>query len=185
TLRDKGYSPEEIIHKASSIWTDKTKWKEKKKPHPFYRANSDGVEPSYLITPEQVLMLTSLTDRSKSNLMTSELRQVIDRISRSVANIKVTDRISDLYTRSLDVCKKSPKYQDALAQRNCDLILERTKSSLQIVHLKQETEEKSRIVQDEVATLIENIQRKRASGSYLPLIERTRINNSKMRMPWE
>jgi hypothetical protein len=163
----------------------KNNGKKRKKPHPFFRATSDGVPPSYLVTPEQVLMLLPLADRTKENLMTPQLEQIIDRISRSVSTIKVTDRLSDLYTRTLDVCEKSPEYQDALAQKNCSLILKRTKASLEIVHLTRENEEKARIAQAEVAKLVEDIQRDRVKKSFDALAPGTSANNSAFKMPWE
>lgn len=183
-LRNQGNNPKQIIAKASKIWNDKRKWEKNKKPHPFFRATPDGVTPSFLVTPEQVLSLIPLADTSNPQLLTPELRQIIDRITRSISTIKLADNISDIHTRSLDVCKKSPKYQDALSQKNCDLILERTRTSLDILHLTRENEEKARLAQAEVSNLINSIQHERSLKYTRPSIAPTSINSESMGVPW-
>ena len=127
----------DIISKTNHLWNNKGEWEKNGRPHPFFRATNDGTEPTLLITPEQILMLTPLVDRSKKDNMSNELRQVVSRLTRSVSNIKVQDKISDLYTRAIDACTK-PDHQSAIAQTNCKAIKEKAAMSLKIAEVKQE-----------------------------------------------
>jgi hypothetical protein len=113
-----------------------------------------------------------------------KLRQVIARLSRSVAHIKVQDKISDLYTRAIDACTK-PDHQSAIAQKNCDIIKEKARLGLEIAQIKQESETKAIVAQREISELVEGIQRSRLrnqGGHTAPLPLQ---NNNEMRMPWQ
>jgi hypothetical protein len=183
--QDLGFGPKEVVENASSLWNNVDEWKKNAKPHPFYRLTDSDAEPTLLISPEQVLMLLPLADRSKKDLMNDHLSQVIDRITRSVANIKVTDTVSELHMRSLDLCRTSPKYQDAVSQKNCNIILEKTKTQLQISKIKRENEEQARKVQMEVSEYVDHVQRERIQNSYNSMNPGTAKNGQRLIMPWE
>lgn len=181
--QDKGFSKRDIISKTSHLWTNKSEWERKGKPHPFYRASSDGTDPVLLVTPEQVLLLAPLVDRGNKNNLSPELKQVVNRLSRSVANIKVQDKASDLYARAINACTL-PKHQSAVAQKNCDIIKEKARMTLKVAQIKQEAEHKAMIAQREISEMVEGIQRSRmrSHGGHsapIPL-----INNSNLQVPW-
>jgi hypothetical protein len=182
--QDKGFSKNDIISKTEKLWSNKEEWAKNGAPHPFFRATSDGTEPTMLVTPEQVLLLAPLVDRGKPDFLSHELKQVISRLSRSVAHIKVQDKISDLYTRAIDACTK-PDHQSAIAQKNCEIIKEKARLGLEIAQIKQESETKAIVAQREISELVEGIQRSRLrnqGGHTAPL---PLINNNEMRMPWQ
>ena len=137
-----------------------------------------------LVTPEQVLLLAPLIDRNKADAFSPELRQVVGRLARSVAHIKVQDKIADLYTRAMDTCTK-PAHQSAIAQKNCDIIKEKARISLEIARIKQESEADAIIAQREVADLVEGIQRSRLKNQAGHSAPTPLINNSLLRMPWQ
>lgn len=182
--QDRGFSKGDIIAKTEKMWNNKDDWAQKGAPHPFYRATNDGTEPSMLVTPEQVLLLAPLIDRNKADAFSPELKQVVGRLARSVAHIKVQDKIADLYTRAMDTCTK-PAHQSAIAQKNCDIIKEKARISLEIARIKQESEADAIIAQREVADLVEGIQRSRLKNQAGHSAPTPLINNSLLRMPWQ
>jgi len=72
--------------------------------------------------------------------------------------------LSDVYTRTLDRCKRDPKYQGAVAQENCKAILARTKTEMEILNYKRDAERQARIVQMEVAGLVQGTQSNSVGG---------------------
>ena len=111
-----------------------------------------------MVSPEQILILIPLVDRFKSNLMNDRLNQVIQRISKSSSFVKVNDRLSEIYTNTLDTCKRDQESQDGLHQKNCEVILEQTQAQMKILKQKQEMEENARKVQVEIANYIKSVQ---------------------------
>lgn len=162
-LKGKGYSAKEIIEKTSPLWTDKSKWPTIKNqegfayqiPPAIYQSTTDGTEPPFLITPEQILLLLNLTnDANPQNMMTPQLTQVIDQLSITTAQVQINDMLADIYTRTLDQCKRDPKYQGAVAQVNCNLMLERAKNEMEILALKRDAMRQAREVQKEINTIV-------------------------------
>jgi hypothetical protein len=164
-LQDQGYTPAQIIERTRSQWEDRASWDQKGEPSPLYRSRSDGGEPSILVTPEQLVMLLSLAKPGERDLDkaldTPEMKQVIDRLSESVSHVQVNDLLAEIYTRTLDSCRRDPIYQGALAQENCKAILERTKSEIEILAYKRDAERQARTVQVEIGAIVRDVQGQR------------------------
>ncbi len=164
-LQDQGYTPVQIIEKTRSQWEDRPSWDQKGEPSPLYRSRSDGGEPSILVTPEQLVMLLSLAKPGERDpdkaLDTPEMKQVIDRLSESVSHVQVNDLLAEIYSRTLDRCRRDPAYQGALAQENCKAILERTKSEIEILAYKRDAERQARTVQVEIGAIVRDVQGQR------------------------
>ena len=159
---DNQYHDEEIIERSSKIWRDKKRWEKEKTLPPIYRESTEGTAPTLLIPPEQILQLVPLSKN------TDLIKKLVGQISKLAAHIKVVDRLGDAYTKTLDQCKRDPKYQDSLSQKNCDLILERLMSSLKILEQQRKNEQEVRRLQAEMGafvrheiTRLERTQRKR------------------------
>ena len=165
TLQDQGYAPAQIIERTRSQWEDRSSWDQKGEPSPLYRSRSDGGEPSILLTPEQLVMLLSLAkpgelDPEKA-LDTPEMKQVVDRLSESVSHVQVNDLLAEIYSRTLDRCRRDPAYQGAVAQENCKAILERTKGEIEILAYKRDAERQARTVQIETGAIVRDVQNQR------------------------
>lgn len=164
-LQDQGFTAAQIISKTRKTWEDREAWNRQGEPSPLYRARSDGGEPSLLVTPEQMLMLLPLSQPGESDpdkaLDTPEMKQVIDRLAESVSHVQVNDLLAEIYTRTLDRCRRDPAYQGAVAQENCHAILERTKSEMEILAYKREAAAQARAVQVEIAGAVRDVQAQR------------------------
>jgi hypothetical protein len=164
-LQDQGNTPAQIIDKTRPEWEGRANWDQKGEPSPLYRARSDGGEPSLLVTPEQLVLLLSLTKPGESDLGkaldTPEMKQVIDRLAESVSHVQVNDFLAEIYSRTLDRCRRDPAYQGALAQENCKAILERTKSEIEILAYKRDAEQQARTVQLEIGAIVRDVQGQR------------------------
>jgi hypothetical protein len=167
-LQDRGETPAQIIEHTKNLWADKASWNRDGEPAPIYRGRADGGEPALLVTPEQLVMLLTLAkpgepDPAKA-IDTDEMRQVIDRLSLATAHVQVSDMLSDVYTRTLDRCRRDAAYQGAVAQENCNVVLERTKSEMEILTMKRDAERQARTVLVEIASVVRDVQAQRLSG---------------------
>lgn len=150
------YSQEQIIEKSSHLWLNKKDWEAQERPHPIYRSSANESEPTFLIEPAQILSLLPLVEEGDDKLERSEgLKKAITRLSRTSTYIKLHDQLGDIYIRSLEQCKTNPKYQDAIGQQNCDLILKRTHANMEILNLQRNNEENIRKVQVEIQQFVE------------------------------
>lgn len=164
-LHDRGYAPAQIIEKTRPQWEDRSDWERNGEPSPLYRSRSDGGEPTILVTPEQLLMLVSLTKPGERDpdkaIDNPDLKQVIDRLAESVSQVQVNDLLAEIYSRTLDRCRRDPAYQGALAQENCKAILDRTKGEMEILGYKRDAERQARTVQVEIGAIVRDVQHQR------------------------
>ena len=156
-----GYSPLEVIKKSEHLWTNKKQWEKDKEPSPLHRPTNDGSEPSFIITPNQLLLLVPLADSPGTELLDLSA----DRFASSATFVKLTDRFSDILTLGLDKCKKDPEVQSALAQRNCDLIIETAKANLQALSYKREAEESAIKAHQLIAQMVAEEQKRKITTS--------------------
>jgi hypothetical protein len=166
-LQDQGLAPGQIIERTRSKWEDRSSWDSRGEPSPLYRSRSDGGEPTILVTPEQMLLLLSLSkpgerDADKA-IDTPEMKQVVERLAESVGHVQVNDVLAEIYTRTLDQCRRDPGYQGAVAQENCKTILERTKGEIEILAYKRDAERQARMVQVEIGSIVRDVQNHRLS----------------------
>lgn len=166
-LQDKGETPAQIIQNTKNLWADKAAWNRDGEPAPIYRGRADGGEPALLVTPEQLVMLLALTKPGETDpakaVDTDEMHQVVDRLALATAHVQVSDMLSDVYTRTLDRCRRDASYQGAVAQENCKTVLERTKSEMEILTMKRDAERQARTVQVEIASVVRDVQAQRLS----------------------
>jgi len=160
-----GYSPREAIKRSEHLWLNKKQWEKDKDPSPLHRPTNDGSEPSFIITPDQLLLLVPLVDNSNPNQAGELLDLSADRLSSSAAFVKLTDRFSDILTLSLDKCKKDPEVQNSVAQRNCDLIIETAKANLQALSYKREAEESAIRAHQLIAQMVAEEQKRQVGIS--------------------
>lgn len=156
-----GYSPLEVVNKSKHLWTNKKQWEKDKEPSPLHRPTNDGSEPSFIITPNQLLLLVPLADSSGTELLDLSA----DRLASSATFVKLTDRFSDILTLALDKCKKDPEVQSAIAQRNCDLIIEAAKANLQALSYKREAEESAIKTHQLIAQMVAEEQKRKITTS--------------------
>lgn len=156
-----GYSPREAIRRSEHLWLDKKQWEKEKEPSPLHRPTNDGSEPSFIITPTQLLLLVPLVDSFKVDQPSELLDLSADRLSSSATFVKLTDRFSDMLTLSLDKCKKDPEVQNSVAQRNCDLIIETAKANLQALSYKREAEESAIRAHQLIAQIVAEEQKRK------------------------
>ena len=165
SLQDQGYAPAQIIERTRSQWEDRGSWDQRGEPSPLYRSRSDGGEPTILITPEQLVLLLSLAKPGERDpekaIDTPEMKQVVDRLSESVSHVQVNDLLAEIYSRTLDRCRRDPAYQGAVAQENCKAILERTKGEIEILAYKRDAERQARTVQIETGAIVRDVQNQR------------------------
>jgi hypothetical protein len=69
--------------------------------------------------------------------------------------------------RTLELCSRHPDYQNGVAQENCKFLLEKTKSELEILAFKRESEAQARLTQKEINDVIDDA-RVRNSQRYVP-----------------
>jgi hypothetical protein len=158
-----GYSPSDAIKKSEYLWLNKKQWEKDKEPSPLHRPTNDGSEPSFIITPNQLLLLVPLVDGSQPDQESELLDLSADRLSSSATFVKLTDRFSDILTLSLDKCKKDPEVQNSVAQRNCDLIVETAKANLQALSYKREAEESAIRAHQLISQMVAEEQKRRLS----------------------
>ncbi|MBF0206353.1 MAG: hypothetical protein HQK53_05635 [Oligoflexia bacterium] len=159
--QQKGCSEREIIRRSEHNWKDKNKWKQDKEPHPIYRPSGNEAEPTFLISPEQILMLLPLVGDSDANFESDDLRQVLDRLSSAATHVKITDRLIDTYRETFRVCRTDPKYQDSVAQKNCESMLKDISSNMQFLQYQNNTETDAMKTQQEVREYIQHVQEHR------------------------
>lgn len=160
-----GYSPDEAIKRSEHLWLNKKQWEKEKAPSPLHRPTNDGSEPSFIITPNQLLLLVPLVDSSTPERPSELLDLSADRLSSSATFVKLTDRFSDILTLSLDKCKKDPGVQNSVAQRNCDLIIETAKANLQALSYKREAEESAIRAHQLIAQIVSEEQKRKMQVS--------------------
>lgn len=169
-LQDKGQTPAQIIQNTKNLWADKSAWNRDGEPAAIYRGRADGGEPALLVTPEQLVMLLALANPSESDpvksLDTDDVHQVVDRLALATAHVQVSDMLSDIYTRTLDRCRRDPSYQGAVAQENCKTVLERAKGEMEILTMKRDAEQQARTVQVEIASVVRDVQAQRLSRTH-------------------
>ncbi len=183
--QSRGFSNIDIINKSKHLWESKNSWKSNKEPHPIYRATSDGSEPPFLITPEQIMVLLPLTENEKGiSLENHDLRQVLDRLTISSSYVKTTDKLSDIYSKALNKCMKDPNYQDAVSQQNCKLILKNTLSQMDILRSKREAEENVTKIQREISAYVRSVQEEQLKRMHRPTtIKATTPPKGKIKLP--
>ena len=164
--KQEGFSDHQIIEKSKPMWNDKEKWKRDGKPSAIYRPAKDDEEPSLLIQPSQILMLLPLADmdNSSNGYMSDELDMIIEQLSSNASYIKQIDKLRDLYAGAEQKCLTDPELHSAVAQKNCDLIISRTKASIEMLLIKQESEDRAfelnqRIAQRVQTRKMQKIQR--------------------------
>ena len=160
-----GFQANDVIEKSRSSWDDKNEWKKAGEPAAIMRSSIDGSDPSYLVTPEQIYALLPLAE---DHIDEKTLQQVVDRISQSTAYVKVQDSLADIQTGALIKCVE-PKNQSAVAQKNCDHILKRSQLAMQVLEHKMLGEERVRKVQEEVGSIINEVQAAKLSQTIAPL----------------
>lgn len=158
---EQGFTPQEAIKKSEHLWADKKKWEQDGEPSPLHRPTNDGSEPSFIITPNQLLLLVPLVDKTKSNGTSELLDLSSERLASSATFVKLTDRLSDILMVSLDKCKKDPDIQNTVAQRNCDLIIESAKANLQALSYKREAEENAIKTHQLIAQIVSEEQNRK------------------------
>lgn len=164
---EKGYTPAESLKKSEYLWSDKSKWQKDQEPSPLHRPTSDGAEPSFIITPNQLLLLVPLVEKASG---TSELLDLSsERLASSAAFVKLTDRFSDILTLAIDKCKKDPEIQNSVAQRNCDLIIETAKANLQSLNYKREAEDNAIKAHQLIAQIVSEEQKRKSDKMAMDL----------------
>lgn len=188
-LQIRGYAPGDIIIKSSYLWNDKAAWQRSKKIPVIYRSRADGGDPSFLIRPDQILELLPLVENSDFSetpegdmQINRRLRNALAQLSISTARLQMNDHLQDIYLRTLNQCHLDPEYQGALAQKNCQLILKRTKSDLELMALKANAEKRAVQVQKNISTIVIQAKKEKAA-SYTPFSPRDRRNNKSL-IPW-
>ena len=143
--KEQGFSDQQILEKSQKLWDDRKVWKEKGEPSPIYRPSKDSEEPTFLIPPSQILMLLPLANReaTESSVVTEEMDLLIEQLSSNASYIRQIDKLRDIYTEAEQKCMTDPELHSAVAQKNCDLLITRTKASIEMLMIKQESEERS------------------------------------------
>ena len=160
-LQGKGFDPQTAIAKAAKEfnWYDKSKWKSKGLP-PLFRPNRDTSDPEMLITPEQIYSLLPLVTKYKSvdPQKNPALSQVVNRITKSVAQIRKVDELSDIYSGFATECNRLEN-QDKVTQHNCEFAMKNINFRLDVLNKKMEAEERARRAQLEVTQYVQSVVR--------------------------
>ena len=176
-----GANPGQILRMkhVRDLWEDKANWKMVDEsdngytynlPPPIYRPTNDNTAPAFLVSPEQIITLLNLVPKGSSveseatSSANTPLKQAVDRLSQATAYVQVSDMLADLYTRTLDSCTRVPEFQSALAQQNCKLMLDRTKSEIEINDSKRRSEEQARVAQAEINSIVRDFRREKANS---------------------
>lgn len=151
-LQEEGLNAQDVISKSSKIWSNKDAWKKNGEPHPIYRSPYDGSEPSFIIRPEQIYQLLPLTDGGVAG--NKFLEQVVERMAQTSSYLKIQDHLFDIQTRAIEECF-GEKNRSAIAQKNCKMIIEKTKLSMQFLEHKMLSEQRVIESQEKISDLIE------------------------------
>jgi len=144
-FKQQGFSDLQIVSKSEYLWNDRNEWKKKGEPSKIMRPSKDEEDPSFLIQPSQILMLIPLADleNKRNSYMSEELEMMIDQLSSNAAYITQIDKLRDLYSGAEEKCLTDPDLHSVIAQQNCDLIISRTKASIEMLMIKQQTEDRA------------------------------------------
>jgi len=190
-LKLRGYGPTDIIDKSRHLWQDRAKWIKNKKVSPLYKASIDGSEPTFLISPYQILELLPLIQKGDFKKVSSgklkinrRLKNVLDRLTISTARLKMNDHLRDIYVRTLDQCLRDPEYQSALAQKNCELILKRSKADMEMLAMQAQAENRSILVQKEISNIVHGAWGERTSNYLENIPRRGEPKKPAQEIPW-
>ena len=110
-----------------------------------------------MIDPAQILMLVPLADleNSSDSYSSKELEMMIEQLASSASYIKQIDKLRDIFMGAEQKCLADPELHSAVAQKNCDLILSRTKASIEMLMTKQESENRAFEINQKIAQRVQ------------------------------
>ena len=73
----------------------------------------------------------------------------------SASYIKQIDKLRDIFMGAEQKCLADPELHSAVAQKNCDLILSRTKASIEMLMTKQESENRAFEINQKIAQRVQ------------------------------
>ncbi|MCB9228968.1 MAG: hypothetical protein H6618_05095 [Deltaproteobacteria bacterium] len=143
--KKKGLSDRQILEKSEPLWKDRQAWERHGQPSLIYRPAKDDEEPGFLIAPSQILMLLPLADMNHdgSFSVSEEMEHIIDQLASDASYIRQIDKLRDIYMGAEQRCMTDPELHSAVAQKNCELLMTRAKTSIDMLMIKQESEERS------------------------------------------
>lgn len=137
----KGYSHSEALRRVEKMWSDKEKWRTSKEPSPIHRPSFDDSEPGFIITPNQLVLLTPLIDKENPDRQTETMSLALDRLASSASYVRLSDQLSDILRITSEKCNTAPELQTEIAQRNCRNTISQTRDMFQVLAEKRNAEE--------------------------------------------
>ena len=140
----------------------RTKWKNKKtqaNPKISYINDNENGDGDFLIPPEQIfqfslLLKDGVTAQEAYKKHGSSFRVVVDRASRSAANIKMLDRLSETLNTVQMGCVGNSKLQNPMAKENCQYLISHFQSEIALLNTKIQTERELIRSQEEITKLV-------------------------------
>lgn len=137
----KGYNNSEAIKRVEKLWSDKSIWQTKKEPSPIHRPSFDDSEPGFIVTPNQLLLLTPLIDKENPDSPTETMSLALDRLASSASYVRLSDQLSDILRITSQKCNTAPEFQSEIAQKNCRNTINQTRDMFQVLAEKRNAEE--------------------------------------------
>lgn len=142
----KGMTATQALHeceKNECDWNLSNLKKQNKAVPPIALESQDpGSEPTYLITPEQILSLTAILNNHNETIGNAKLDLAAERLSSSVSYTKTFNLISGIQRKVSDACR-SPDFNNELANKYCKESREKLNDEIVFLKNKQDSEDSS------------------------------------------
>lgn len=143
---------------GSCFWDFEAIVKNNKQLPPIALESSDPTTlPTFIVTPDQLISLTSLLNSHNETIGNTKLDAVADRLSSTISYFKANNTLIGLQRKLTDGCSR-PDAENLLNQEFCKKSHQRIKNELDYLRDKQNTEENALRNQQLVAEIVNQTQ---------------------------
>jgi hypothetical protein len=128
--------------------------KENKDVPPIVLESADpSSEPTFLITPEQIVALTAILNSHNETIANAKLDLAAERLASSVSYTKTFNIISGIQRKATEACR-SPEFNNDLAQKSCKDSREKIQDEIIFLKNKADSEDSALKNQQVVSEMI-------------------------------
>lgn len=138
---------------------DLSKYKKENKEVPsiVLESSDPSSEPTFLITPEQIIALTTILNSHNETIANAKLDLAAERLASSVSYTKTFNLISGIQRKATEACR-SPEFNNELAQKSCKDSREKIQDEIVFLKNKSDSEDSALKNQQVVSEMIINSQ---------------------------
>lgn len=165
---DSGNNARQSITKFRKLILDKKRWSKDGRPA-ILRDEIGKIEPSFLISPNQIYQLLGFFEPGSKNEIDSSADSYIQTLAKRTAMLKTQQVLSEIHFRAITSCTTNQELQGAQAQKYCNSLAKVTKANIEALKILRETDSDMLDLQKEMSFAINNIQRERLSKDRINL----------------